>query len=132
MSVAKGRLLLRLLPLVASFVVLITWFNEVEQGGPWVLRNALPPALVVLLSTIVLVRGGGRWTRQGWREPLAVAGFAVPAIGLSSYLHYAFAVNLDDMFSSGAGQLFRFLPVYTIGAGAIGAVIGWIVGRNVT
>ena len=95
-------------------------------------RNALPPVLVVLLATAVLVRGGGRWTGRGWREPLAVAGFAVPAIGLSSYLHYAFAVNLDNMFASGAGQLFRFLPVYTIGAGAIGAVIGWIVGRNVT
>lgn len=129
---ARGRLILQLLPLVAAVVVLIAWFNEVEQGGPWVWRNALPPALVVLLSTVVLVRGGGRWTGQGWREPLAVAGFAIPAIGLSLYLHYAFAVNLDNMFPSGAGQLFRFLPVYTIGAGVIGAVIGWIVGRNVT
>ena len=28
-------------------------------------------------------------------------------------------------------QLFRFLPVYTLVAGGIGFIIGWIVGRNV-
>ncbi len=132
MSRAEGQLSLRLLPLVAAVIVLIAWFHHVEQGGPWVWRNSLPPCIVVLLSAGVLIRGGGRWTGRGWREPLAVAGFAVPAIGLSSYLHYAFAVNLDDMFPSGAGQLFRFLPIYTIGAGTIGAAIGWIAGRNVT
>jgi hypothetical protein len=36
------------------------------------------------------------------------------------------------MFAEGPGDLFRFLPVYTTGAGAIGGMIGWIVGRNVT
>jgi len=28
-------------------------------------------------------------------------------------------------------RLFRFLPIYTVVAGAIGFDIGWIVGRNV-
>jgi hypothetical protein len=36
------------------------------------------------------------------------------------------------MFIDGTGQLFRFLPLYTTGAGAIGGAIGWIAGRNVT
>ena len=44
---------------------------------------------------------------------------------------YAYAVNLDGMFAGGAGDLFRYLPVYTAGAGLIGYAIGWIVGRNV-
>ena len=63
---------------------------------------------------------------------LGTIGYAIPAVGLSLYLHYAFAVNLDGLFGDPPvpGQLFRFLPVYTFGAGAIGFAIGWIVGRN--
>jgi hypothetical protein len=126
------RVVLKLLPLVAAVAVLGAWFVHVEDSTAWAARNVAPPALVVLLSTVVLLHGGGRFTGNGWRAPLAVAGFAVPAIGLSAYLHYAYAVNLDGMFGEGPGDLFRFLPVYTTGAGAIGGMIGWIVGRNVT
>jgi hypothetical protein len=60
-----------------------------------------------------------------------VAGFAIPALGLTLYLHYAYAVNLDGMFDAGAGDLFRFLPYYTVFAGMIGFAIGWLIGRNV-
>ena len=63
--------------------------------------------------------------------PLGVVGFAIPALGLAVYLHYAYSVNLDDMFADGPGQLFRFLPMYTVVAGGIGFAIGWIVGRNI-
>jgi hypothetical protein len=126
------RVVWKLLPLAAAVALLVAWFFRVEDNGAWATRNAAPPVVVLLLSAAVLVRGGGRFTANGWREPLAVAGFAVPAVGLSAYLHYAYAVNLDGMFAEGPGELFRFLPVYTSGAGAIGAVIGWIVGRNVT
>ena len=126
------HVILKLLPLAAAVGVLIAWFAHVEDNGAWVLRNAAPPVMVVLLAALVLVRGGGRFSGNGWREPFAVAGFAVPAVGLSAYLHYAYAVNLDGMFAAGPGELFRFLPVYTTGAGMIGAVIGWIIGRNVT
>ena len=54
-------------------------------------------------------------------------------MGLSLYLHYAYAVNLNGMFSGAPepAQLFRFLPLYTIVAGGIGFVIGWIVGKRV-
>ena len=70
---------------------------------------------------------------SGWRLPLGVAGFAIPALGLSAYLHYAWSVNLNGMFPDAVYPhgLFRFLPVYTRVAGGIGFVIGWIAGKNV-
>ena len=123
---------IRLLPLVLVLGAAGLWFNDVQQGGPYVLRNLVPPAIVILLALVTLWRGGGHWTSAGWRWPLGTAGFAIPALGLSSYLHYAYAVNLNDLFAAadGPGQLFRFLPVYTTVAGGIGFAIGWIVGRN--
>ncbi len=127
------RLLLKLSPLVLVTGAAAVWFNHVQDGGPYVLRNLLPPTLLVLLAFITLWRGNGRWTGAGWKLPLATVGFAMPALGLSLYLHYAYAVNLNDMFGDAIqpGQLFRFLPAYTLFAAAIGATIGWTVGRNI-
>ena len=109
------------------------WFNEVQQGGPYVLRNLVPPLLVVLLSALTLRRGGGTWTGAGWRLPLGTLGFAIPALGLAVYLHYAYSVNLNGLFTDATNPegLFRFLPLYTLVAGGIGFAIGWIAGRNV-
>ena len=131
MSPRLGHTLFRLAPILFVAVAAATWFNDVQSGGPWVLRNWLPLVLLVALAAITLLRGDGRWTGAGWRMPLGVAGFAIPALGLSCYLHYAYAVNLDGMFDGGAGDLFRYLPLYTLFAGSIGFAIGWIVGRNV-
>lgn len=133
MSAAWIRLLLKLSPLVVVTGAAAVWFNHVQDGGPYVLRNLLPPTLLVLLAFITLWRGNGRWTGAGWKLPLATVGFAMPALGLSLYLHYAYAVNLNDMFGDAIqpGQLFRFLPAYTLFAAAIGAAIGWTVGRNI-
>ena len=127
------RLLVRLLPLVLLLLAAAVWMNDVQQGGPYVLRNLLPPLLVLILAAMTLHRGKGTWTGAGWRMPLGTLGFAVPALGLSVYLHYAYAVNLNDLFgrSEGPGQLFRFLPAYTLVAGGIGFAIGWIAGKNV-
>ena len=129
-TVTLVSLTLRLLPVVLLMAAAGGWFGHVEDG-PWLLRNLLPLLLVVVLSLVTLYRGAGRWTGRGWREPLALVGFAIPTVGLAIYLHYAYAVNLDGMFAGGAGDLFRYLPVYTAGAGLIGYAIGWIVGRNV-
>ncbi len=133
MPAAWIRLLLKLSPLVVVTGAAAVWFNHVQDGGPYVLRNLLPPTLLVLLAFITLWRGNGRWTGAGWKLPLATVGFAMPALGLSLYLHYAYAVNLNDMFGDAIqpGQLFRFLPAYTLFAAAIGAAIGWTVGRNI-
>lgn len=131
MTVSPGLLLLRLAPVLLIVVAAGLWFDDVQEGGPWVFRNLVPLALVVVLSSLTLWLGGGRWTGTGWRLPLGVVGFAIPALGLAIYLHYAYSVNLDDLFAEGPGQLFRFLPVYTVVAGGIGFAIGWIVGRNV-
>ena len=126
-------ILVRLLPLMLLVVATAVWFNDVQNGGPYVLRNLLPPAILLVLAAITLQRGSGTWTGAGWRLPLGMLGFAIPALGLSVYLHYAYAVNLNDLFAdaSNPGQLFRFLPAYTLVAGGIGFAIGWIAGKNV-
>jgi hypothetical protein len=131
MSNNARQLLLRLGPLLLALLALGGWFRAVETDPAWLTRNLLPLLLVAGLAGLTIHHGSGTWTGGGWRLPLALLGFAIPTIGLSSYLHYAASVNLDDMFADGHGELFRFLPVYTIGAGSIGFVIGWIVGRNV-
>ncbi len=123
----------RLLPVVLVSVAAALWFDDVQDGGPYVLRNLLPLALLIVLSAITLYLGGGRWAGRGKRLPLGVVGFAIPALGLALYLHYAYSINLNDMFTDAAypDRVFRYLPVYTIVAGGIGFGIGWIVGRNV-
>jgi len=131
---ARARLtIVRLLPLLLVTAAAAAWFNDVQDGGPYVLRNLVPLVLTVLLATLILWRGGGRWTGRGWQWPLGIVGFAIPAFGLSVYLHYAYAVNLNGMFDNADQpmRVFRFLPAYTLVAGAIGFAIGWIVGRNV-
>lgn len=126
------RVLLRLLPVVLLTTAAAVWFNDVQDSGPYVSRNLLPLAMVVLLSLLTLWRGKGSWTASGWRLALGTLGFAIPALGLAAYLHYAYDVNLDGMFSGAQNppQLFRFLPYYTVLAGGIGFALGWIVGRK--
>ncbi len=125
--------LVRLAPVVMLVVAAAAWFNDVQQGGPWVLRNLLPPLVLVGLCALTLHRGNGTWTGSGWRLPLGTLGFAIPALGLSIYLHYAYSVNLNGLFTDASNPegLFRFLPAYTLVAGGIGFAIGWIVGKNV-
>lgn len=125
--------LVRLAPLVMLVVAAGIWFDDVQQGGPFVFRNLLPPIAFLLLASETLRRGSGTWTGSGWRWLLGTIGFAVPALGLSIYLHYAYSVNLNGLFTDASNPegLFRYLPVYTMVAGGIGFAIGWIVGKNV-
>jgi hypothetical protein len=125
--------LVRLAPLVMLVVAAGIWFDDVQQSGPYVFRNLLPPIIFLLLATETLRRGAGTWTGSGWRWLLGSSGFAVPALGLSIYLHYAYSVNLNGLFTDASNPegLFRYLPVYTMVAGGIGFAIGWIVGKNV-
>lgn len=122
----------RVLPVLLLTVAAAIWFNAVQSSGPYVVRNLIPLAIVVLLSLLTVWRGNGAWTGSGWRLALGTLGYSIPALGLSVYLHYAYSVNLNAMFSDAESplQLFRFLPYYTTVAGGLGFAIGWIVGRN--
>lgn len=133
MKPATLYLVVRLLPVLLVTAAASAWFYQVQQGGPWVMRNVAPLAVLLGLSFVTLRRGGGRWSGAGMRMPLGTLGFAVPALGLSIYLHYAYAVNLNDLFGDAQypDRVFRFLPAYTLVAGGIGFAIGWIAGRNV-
>ena len=133
MNVALKFLLWRLMPVILVATAAAFWFYDVQDGGPYVMRNLAPLALLIILCGVVLYKGNGHWMGAGKRLPLGIIGFAIPALGLTAYLHYAYSINLNDMFTDAAypDRVFRYLPVYTTGAGGIGFVIGWIVGRNV-
>ena len=131
MNTKPMLVLVRLLPVILLVLAAAAWFNDVQEGGRYVMRNLVPPFTVVVLAALTLARGGGRWSGAGWRLPLGTIGFAVPAIGLSTYLHYAYSINLDGLFDGGSDQVFRYLPYYTFFAGLIGFAIGWIIGRSV-
>lgn len=128
-----GLLVIRLLPVILVTAAAALWFADVQQQGEYLLRNLVPLGVLLLLSWQTLQRGGGRWSGNGLRMPLGTLGFAIPALGLSIYLHYAYAVNLNDMFTDARypERVFRYLPIYTLVAGGIGFAIGWIAGRNV-
>lgn len=123
----------RLLPVILISIAAGVWFNDVQAGGPHVQRNLLPLGLLIILSGVTLFRGGGRWAGSGKGFPLGLVGYAIPALGLSLYLHYAYSVNLNGMFTDATfpDRVFRYLPIYTLVAGGIGFAIGWIAGRNI-
>lgn len=133
MAARGATLLVKLAPVILVLLAAAFWIADIESGGPYVLRNLLPLLVLMLLAFITVVRGDGTWSGGGMRMPLGTLGFALPALGLSLYLHYAYSVNLGGMFSDAQypDQVFRYLPAYTLVAGGIGFAIGWIVGRNV-
>lgn len=114
--------------LAAAAVVIL----EAEDYGPHAVPNLLPPALTLALLLYTLARAGWRWQEADRRWLLGVLGFAIPALGLSLYLHLGLMLDWGGMASRARTPelLFRFLPYYTTGAGAIGFAIGWIIGRN--
>lgn len=133
MKSLTGTVAVRALPVILFVSAAIFYVWHVEGQDAYALRNAAPMIIVVLLTLVTLYQGHGLWAGNGWRWPLGTLGFAVPALGLSLYLHYGFATDLHGMASESVypQELFRYLPAYTIFAGAIGFVIGWIVGRNI-
>ena len=128
-----GAILVRILPVLFVTVAGIFYVVHVEGEDSYAVRNAMPMLLLLVLAALTLYKGGGQWAGAGWRWPLGTLGFAIPALGLSLYLHYGYSVDLDGMVSESVypRELFRFLPAYTAFAGAVGFAIGWIVGRNI-
>ena len=133
MHLRPGLVAFRLLPALFVTVAAMAYVAYVEGTDAYVVRNVIPMLVVIILSALTLYKGGGSWTGAGWRWPLGTVGFAIPALGLSLYLHDGYAVDLEGMFDDAIypQELFRFLPAYTMVAGAVGFAIGWIAGRNV-
>lgn len=123
----------RLLPVLFTIAAAAAYVLYVEGDDAYAIRNTLPMLAVLVLALLTLRSGKGHWAGSGWRWPLGTLGFAVPALGLSLYLHYGYAVDLHGMYSESVypRELFRYLPYYTSFAGGIGFAIGWIAGRNV-
>jgi predicted Na+-dependent transporter len=123
----------RLIPVVLVTAAAMSYAAWVERADAYLGRNLVPMLLLVVLAAVALHRGKGSWTGSGWCWPLATIGFALPALGLSLYLHYGYTVDLNGMVSESIypQEVFRYLPIYTTFAGAIGFSIGWIAGKNV-
>ncbi len=126
-------ILIRLLPVLLIVTAATAYMVDVEGRDAYAIRNAAPLILLVVLSAVTLLRGEGSWIGAGWRWPLATLGFAIPALGLSLYLHYAYSIGLESLFGAARHpqEVFRYLPIYTVLAGGFGFAIGWIIGRNV-
>ncbi len=125
--------LARLSPVLLIAAAAMAYVLYVEGSDAYPGRNLVPMLAVIALAALTLKKGEGRWAGAGWCWPLGTLGFAIPAIGLSIYLHYGYSIDLHGMFSESVypEELFRYLPVYTMFAGMIGFAIGWIAGRNV-
>ena len=122
----------RIAPVVMIVLAAGAWINEVQSSGPYVLRNLVPLLALVAFAALTLYRGGGEWRGAGMKVSLGTLGYAIPALGLTLYMHYAYSVNLNGMFDDTVYPMrfFQFLPYYTGGAGLVGFAIGWLVGRN--
>jgi hypothetical protein len=121
-----------LLPPVLLLAAVAVVILEAEDYGPHAVANLLPPVLTLALLLYALSRADWRWQDAARRWLLGTLGFAIPALGLSLYLHLGLMLDWGGMASRARTPdlLFRFLPWYTTGAGAIGFAIGWIIGRN--
>lgn len=133
MQSPTGVIVVRMLPVMFVVAAAIAYVLHVEGNDAYPLRNTVPMLVVAALAVLTLRKGRGHWAGSGWRWPLGTLGFAIPALGLSLYLHYGYAVDLNGMVSESVypRELFRYLPLFTMVAGGIGFAIGWIVGRNV-
>ncbi|MDA0680938.1 MAG: hypothetical protein O3A13_05990 [Proteobacteria bacterium] len=132
MKSLAGPIVVRLLPVALAIAAAVAYVLTVEGDDAYAIRNTFPLLAVLGLAVLSLRIGRGRWTGSGWCWPLGTLGFAIPALGLSLYLHYGYAVDLNGMYSESVypREVFRYLPIYTSIAGVIGFLIGWIAGRN--
>ena len=133
MAKATSVILIRLLPVLFITAAATAYIVRVEGPAAYAIRNTVPILILLILSALTLIRSSGNWAAAGWSWPLGTLGFAIPALGLSLYLHHAYSIELESLFGAARQpqELFRYLPVYTVVAGGIGFAIGWIVGRNV-
>ncbi|MFK8052281.1 MAG: hypothetical protein AB8F65_04865 [Woeseiaceae bacterium] len=114
---------------VVVFAAAFSWLIFAgNTTGCCYLRNLLPLAAAV--GGYLVLSRRGPFNARFW---FAWAGFCIPALGLSVYLHMAFYLDWQQIASEAVtpALLFRYLPAYVLFAGLIGSSIGWIVGRGI-
>ena len=110
--------MLRFLPVLLLTAIAMGYVLFIEGADAYPVRNLVPMLTVIALALLTLKKGEGRWSGSGWRWPLGTIGFAIPAIGLSIYLHYGYSIDLHGMYSesvyrrsySGICRCIRCLP----------------------
>jgi hypothetical protein len=100
MGKVSKLIIIRLLPVLLIIVLALAYISHIESSGAYTMRNAVPMIILFVLSIATLYWGDGSWIGAGWRWPLSTLGFAISSLGLSLYLHFAYSINLNDMFSN--------------------------------
>ena len=70
MSKVSNLTLIRLLPVLLTTTAAFFYIADVEGPDAYVVRNAVPLVVLVILSAMSLYRGGGSWNGAGWRVDL--------------------------------------------------------------
>ena len=131
--VGVSQVVARFLPFLLAFIVLAAWIADIREGAPYLARNLVPGVVWLVLVAWALWHNRGAFFTPDARRTLGAIGFAIPAIGLTVYLHAAYQMQDSELFGADSrpDRLFRYLPIYTLIAGGLGFAIGWIIGRNV-
>jgi hypothetical protein len=106
---------------LAACALYILYVDGIHVLALW---NVLPVAIGLLVA---------RGTRRGPRTPVAIgpgAGFLAGAVPMSLFWHAAwqFDVWRTASSSSTSALMFLILPIYAIGIGLAGSLLGMVVG----
>ncbi len=113
-------------------LALAMFMREAQSPDEFLVRNYIPLVVATIAPIVVLIANRGRWFTPHLPAALAAWFFALVVFGLNLYVHSLWFYDVDGLQSEATqpGLLFRYLPLYTLGSAAIGAAIGWIVGRH--
>ena len=109
--------------------VLMLFARPPDLLTPW---NFLPLVMAYWMLRDLLAAAGGEWRRVSSFELAGTLGAALCAIGLSGYVHLAWAMDLGGFRSEhpGAGIVFGWLPLACVSVSLPGYLAGWLLARG--